>query len=696
MVSGEVTQLLALMQNDTSHARELADLVNSLPMLTKITRAAFGSSGPSDVAPVIRDWANVTGKLNRIKEKSTATFVANEKERIATVDAKLTEAIADLFEVEGEIFIAAVLEPLEKVCTTLETGDQIMDGKVGNHLPLASMDDYLSPEALALRQSWLDSISKQHAKNFHGLLKSGVLNREKAGFASLSNTDVHKTHVTIVKARIAFLESFTANIRPLFRMLLTHRGEPMPQIIVVEKAVQLLNEPALKQHRTSLANNSDDDKTYVKHLEAIGRYLSTWAISKHSDLLTTNAPITSDFFTKWIDNGCGSDEFNLFIDGSAEDPAQLVAPTAFVTQYMSFLGGPEQAVCLGGDKSLNLVCCCMLPGLMSIGHHMQALKACSMSDLGEEVWQDHRNRVVPMIVAIDAAIKQFEKDTTTRLKALLVAHSSSNQTFADLSQSALDSIVVYAKAYYGKVVHDLVNKVLKHFQSEGEALSELAAMHLHFMPNMEPWPPSRSNLWSMTQSAEGMEYNCRFRALEAIEDLLKTLKSCLSDRAGYDKCAFQAFVDLWTPKWDALRTKTAECMMVQAACRDSLPENLSRGSLVEAVKQAVAKSYPSPDGIFFDFMDCATICDETPSLAGVLPQRPSGKAAAPSAGPVALAHPISHAPPSASVIPSPPVTPEADDSKQGSAVDAAMSPAPLSPRKLELSDEADPKKQKVD
>ena len=73
-MSGEVAELLALMQNDTGHARELADLVNGLAVLTLVSEVAFGSSGPSDVAPVIRDCANVRGMLKRIEDKNTVRF----------------------------------------------------------------------------------------------------------------------------------------------------------------------------------------------------------------------------------------------------------------------------------------------------------------------------------------------------------------------------------------------------------------------------------------------------------------------------------------------------------------------------------------------------------------------------------------------------------------------------------------------
>ena len=92
----------------------------------------------------------------------------------------MAEAVADLFLVEGKLSNDSVQEPWEKCVALVDTPVGI-DGKTGSRAPVAPIDDYSTPEVLAIGQSWLDSISKPHTKSSQGLLNSGVLSREKAG-----------------------------------------------------------------------------------------------------------------------------------------------------------------------------------------------------------------------------------------------------------------------------------------------------------------------------------------------------------------------------------------------------------------------------------------------------------------------------------------------------------------------------------
>ena len=92
-IASETSQLLALLQNDSSNATELERLLRTIDTVRSMSLATLGPSGPSDVAPIVREWAAFNTSINKIKANSSKVFLSQNSTDIARIDDKMQEGV---------------------------------------------------------------------------------------------------------------------------------------------------------------------------------------------------------------------------------------------------------------------------------------------------------------------------------------------------------------------------------------------------------------------------------------------------------------------------------------------------------------------------------------------------------------------------------------------------------------------------
>lgn len=565
---------------DKGHETELDALLVTVKQLPLLDDNAFGPKGPSKDAPKMRAWCDANGKITRIATASSERFLIRRKGDLDTLKDHMALACKEVLQRNAMAFCTALKDGIHKVLTTFQ-------GKAGPSPPELG-EDLTAAERDGKHKQWLDSVVRMRQSGLAAARACSARTLADIGATGLAlGNTLHAAEVQLADRRALVDDVLHAGVRPLTRLLLaiTQPDLSTASTWQVEKVTSWLGKPL----DFDMLGVAQTQQVAIDLSGCHGALKNLLGQTVRGHLANSIKPLASVIckLKEYMASEAPAGTFALFTEVSAETVClgrdelkrTLTGVATLKNSYLPLLGVDSQLTVLaasvdGVDAPIYVAL--IAPGVSILASALLAMSShCASSDamlgslLEENTFREALRASRMAAQSLQDMCNGMLPDNHPKKAFGPALVGAGNKQAMALFEAGTDKVMAVLTAS--------VNKLDNLLKDSAEGLN-FARLYDVEAVDCEALYNATQTTACRTLHKQWRELECMLRLPETLLPLLKDVRC--SQRVGD---TIGAAKQLISEKVPGIKQRVAECIAIQAACRN-LKAGEARTSLITVAK----------------------------------------------------------------------------------------------------------------